>query len=263
MHQGPGRRAIQERTASMGHYKVLFLHALASVIARILPESLWYGIAFRITYPVSFVSWLVRHRTQKSRRLLLHRASDLGVILDRLGSSGRPFPVPMRIKGLEALADLRRRDYGVLWCVQHLPLFRIGVIALAAHGHTPTAVIARLHDPDEQVRVPGLQTALTTLRVGPYVLVRARTILRNGGSVVVAVDTSSGERYNPNAFHLAARTGAKTMFGFVELQKDGYIEVRFVTPPDPFCARADGPEVNALALNNEVRRITVKLYREE
>jgi hypothetical protein len=79
-------------------------------------------------------------------------------------------------------------------------------------------------------------------------------LLRRGGSVFVLVDRKPGV-YSENIFRFAGRVGARVLYCFSELQRDGTIVARFVSPPDPYCKSAESIRENVSALDANIKII--------
>jgi hypothetical protein len=108
---------------------------------------------------------------------------------------------------------------------------------------------------DNAIAIWGLRERLPALRTQPNVLLRARTVLRSGGSVALLLDADRGAPLSPNILRLAGRLGARVVFWWTELECDGTIHVTFAQPPDPSCRTEAGIAANLAALAGQTRRI--------
>ena len=233
----------------------IILPAIARLLTIIIPPANWYRAALFIS---GIVAFLVRLRGAGGLRP--HRYEQ-AILLNRLLAfltrSEQPFPVPWRmepeVRGIMNAATLSGR--GVVFCSAHLPLIKVGVRALMESGRTPTAAIAAEPGVDGRIPIWGLAERLPTFKVQPDVLLRTRTVLRGGGSVLLLVDTIKGD-YSPNIFRLAGVTGATVLFFTAELEGDGCVHVSVFPAPFPACANRTQNTGNLLALDREIGRIS-------
>lgn len=159
----------------------------------------------------------------------------------------------------EALLDAATASgRGVVFCSAHRPLIKVAVRALMETGRTPAVAIAAEPGPDGQISIWGLTQRLPVIKVQPDVLLRASTVLRGGGSVLLLVDTVKG-KYSPNIFRLSSLTGATVVFFTAELETGGIISIRFFHPPRPACRDKDEISANLVALEREIQRISGNL----
>ncbi len=231
------------------------LPAIARVLTILFPPSMWYRTALLISGILALALWLRGGLGLKPHRF--EQAILLNRLLAFLTRAGRPFPVPWRMgaEAREAMDAAASSGRGVVLCSGHLPLIKIGVRALMESGHTPTAAIAAEPGPDGQIPIWGLAERLPTFKVQPDVLLRTRTLLRRGGSVLLLVDTIAGD-YSPNIFRLARATGASVVFFTTELEGDGCVEVRVFQAPYPGCGNQAEIAGNLGALDRQIKRIS-------
>jgi hypothetical protein len=234
----------------------IILPAIARLLVTFLPASTWYRCAWLASGVLaSLLRWRFGGGELKPHRF--EQAILLNRLLAFLTRAGQPFPVPWRMepetRGLMNAATLSGR--GVVFCSAHLPLVKVGVRALMESGRTPTAAIAAEPGVDGRIPIWGLAERLPAFKVKPDVLLRTRTVLRGGGSVLLLVDTIRGD-YSPNIFRLAGVTGATVLFFTTELEGDGCVLVSVF--PAPFSACANRAEItgNVLALDREIKRIS-------
>ncbi len=185
----------------------------------------------------------------------------LNRMLALLTRHDRPFPVPWRMdRGSRALLASARARGGLLLCSAHLPLVKVAVRAFIETGHAPTAAIAESPASDQTIAVWGLRQRLPALKVDPAVLLRTRTLLRAGESVVLLVDRQAGAGYSPNIFRLARATRATVLFFIPELAADGAVEVRLFAAPHPGCETPEQIDWNLQALAAEVRQVNAEHF---
>lgn len=225
---------------------------IARLIATLLPPRLWYWPVFRLSY---WTAPVFRLRPAGPDNDRFHQALLLNRFLGMFTRAGRPFPIPYRVVGATALLEAARDNRGMILCSAHVPLVKVGLRAVMEMGLTPTAAIVETPTEDQRIAIWGLDERLPAILVAPNVLVRARTVLRNHGSVALLIDARSGLPYSPNILRLAGKMGARVVFFFTELQPDGHIEVLFLAPPDPYCSSEETIQANLQALDREVQRI--------
>jgi len=208
----------------------------AHLIARLLPESKWYTAAFQITRFVTAISVPMTGGAPYRANWMLH------YWLKHLFCYNRPFPIPIRAVGAEAIFEARANSKGMVVAAVHVPLTILAVRTLVDLKCPPDAVLAgaggiidgKFWAGGMAERLPGLDVA------NRIVLVKVRNILRRGGVVVGMIDTQLGGSLNGNLLRLLRPLGARLVFMYAELQKNGEILVRFYTPPDPFCCSEEG-----------------------
>lgn len=233
------------------------LPAIARLLTIFLPRPVWYRAALLIGGILAFALWLRRGSGLKPHRF--EQAILLNRLLAFLTRTRRPFPVPWRMgaEARETLDAAASSGRGVVLCSGHLPLIKVGVRAFMESGHSPTAAIAADPGLDGQIPIWGLAERLPTFKVQPDVLLRTRTVLRRGGSILLLVDTIAGD-YSPNIFRLAKATGAAVLFFTTELEGDGCVEVRVFQAPYPGCGNHAEIAGNLLALDRQIKRISGK-----
>ena len=231
------------------------LPAIARALTILLPPPIWYRAALVISG--IFASALRLRGGGGLRPHRFEQAILLNRLLAFLTRTGRPFPVPWRLdaEARETLAAAALSGRGVVLCSAHLPLIKVGVRALMESGHTPTAAIAAEPGPDGRIPIWGLAERLPTFKVQRDVLLRTRTVLRRGGSVLLLVDATSGD-YSPNIFRLAGAVGATVLFYTAELEGDGHVQVRVFAAPFPACGNQAEITGNLLALDTQIQRIS-------
>lgn len=225
------------------------LRVSSRLISLTLPPTFWYRAALAVS---GLGARLLRLTGIGSRRpYRFEQAILLNRMLAYLTRRGEPFPIPWRV-----IEEFQApQGSGVIACSAHLPLIKIAGRALMDSGYAVRASIAARPDPDGCIALWGLRERLPALKVGPSVLLQTRTELRRGSTVILLVDSSSGD-YSPNIFRLARVTGAALLFLTAELAEDGVVEVRFFRPPAPECSSPEEITSNLLALDAAVRQIS-------
>lgn len=147
-----------------------------------------------------------------------------------------PFPIPMRVHGLEVM-DRHAVRGAVLYYTTHLPLGEIALRAVVELGYPipmPVADPGRIVEQDRYL-VTGLAERIPVLPVNPYVLAQMRTLLVEGISVVFLADSEFGGALSANPMRLAGRLGNPVIFSWSELAADRVIDVTIQAAPHPLC----------------------------
>jgi hypothetical protein len=231
------------------------LPAFARLLSLALPPRIWYRCALAMSQLLALLLRLSARTGLRPHRY--ETAILLNRILAFLTRTGRPFPVPWRMDAAShaALDSAAASGQGLVICSAHLPLIKVAVRALMETGRSPEVAIAAEPGPDGRIPIWGLTDRLATIKVGPDVLLRARTVLKRGESVLLLVDTLAGD-YSPNIFRLAGATKANVLFFTAELAGDGCVGVRVFPPPFPACADPQQIAANLQALDREIKRIS-------
>ncbi len=215
-----------------------FTYLVARSIALCFPERLWYLALLRITRIMAFI--IRRLITLTSYRSDLRRGMIDGWLmnawLQHFPGFDRAFPVPISTNGAEDVLEARTNPTGLVYCCVHVPLANFVLSALVEMNCPPTAVVSDVFLlKNGMYPVWGSNERLPGLVTDRDVLLKARTILRHGGSVAAMIDSTLGEPLNRNIFRLIRSLGARVIFAIPELQANGEVLVAFYSPPDPFC----------------------------
>jgi hypothetical protein len=222
--------------------------ALTHSIMHLLPESEWYQATFRITRFMAFISKPFSHGEPYRAEWMLY------FWLKHLIESNRPFPIPTRAVGVEAILEARANSSGFVMVSVHMPLAHLALRSLVEMGFPPDAVLAnKAALRDGKFPVGGRAEGVPGLAAGSgMVLVKARSILRRGGSVAALIDVELGTPLDPSILRLVGAMGARLLFALTEVQKNGEVLTRFYIPPDPFCRTTDGVKSNIAFLKAKV-----------
>jgi len=177
--------------------------------------------------------------------------------LQPLTRSHLVFPIPIRSRGNEVVLRASKNRNGMLICSAHLPLINSILRPLVDMDCTPTAVVSGAAQENEQSPVWGLDRGIPVIEPDKNVLLRAKTILRRGGSVAALIDPGLGEAFNQNIFRLIRHIGAEVVFATAELQGNGDILVEYFAPPDPRCSNDVSVSQNLEALRARIESILV------
>jgi hypothetical protein len=165
----------------------------------------------------------------------------------------RPFPIPIRVEGAEALAEAKTNPHGMGVFSVHLPLTNLTLTTLLDLGYPPDAAVSHPDGlKDGLLPVWGRGVGYPALATSRNVLFGARAILRAGGMVAGLLDTNLGAPLNGNMLHLLGRFGARAVFAIPMLDKDCVVVLRFYTPPDPFCKTPESITANLAFLQNKM-----------
>lgn len=240
------------------HSNKLF-YVAGRCIAPLLPERFWYPA---VLYISRLQALLLRplialspYRKDPRRHIIVSWL--LNSWLRQLSNLGRPFAIPIRIKGEEALIDARSNPYGVIICSVHLPLVHLILRSLAEINCLPAAVVAGQREMRNQ-KIPlwGLEGELPGIVRSLNVLLRVQRVLLQGGAVFALVDTDMGSAIRPNLFRLVRIVGARAVFAIPELLPNGEILIEYSVPPDPLCLSDPSILANMQALQDQIARIS-------
>jgi hypothetical protein len=200
-------------------------------IAHVFPETEWYMATLRITRLLTVIAEPFAGRAPLRAEWMLHIW---------LRCISRPFPIPTRTAGTEALIEARTNPNGMALVSLHVPFFDLILRPLFELGCPPDAVISSVSQIlDGKFRVGGMAESSPALAAqDPNVLLKARRILQRGGMVAALIDANN--RLNPNILRLVGSVGARLLFYVSEMQENGEILFRFLPPPDPFCRTPEG-----------------------
>src|ERR1700745_4404587 len=99
-----------------------FFHFFARLVVLVLPARLWYPSIFRISRLQAFILRVLigvsPYRTDRRRTILLSWLMNSW--LQALSTLERPFPIPIRVKGEEAITRAAGHPHGMAICSVHL-----------------------------------------------------------------------------------------------------------------------------------------------
>ena len=153
-----------------------------------------------------------------------------------------PFPIPCKWFNAEVLRGKPEDSgKGTLYCWTHVPLVEVPLRVLVELGHRPDVMVAhpgKIVDGECYV-IPGLTTRLHSISSDRLLLLRVRTALRDGKSVVCTADREMFGPIMGDVLRVAGRAGARVVFAWAERMKDGTIKVFFREAPHPYCESAE------------------------
>jgi hypothetical protein len=213
-----------------------FPDRVKSIIARsivsLLPAFEWHAAAVRVSRLLAQIMRWTHYRTDPGKEII--ETSVLKSLLHIISALGKPFPIPIRTRGAEALLGAWNHPHGIVICSVHFPLWNSILRSLVELNCSPTAVLGGAR-PNGKLPVWGSVVELPALPINQCILIKVQRILRSGGSVATMIDTFLGDPLNPNILKLVGSLGARAIFATTELDDNGEILVRFSNPPDPFC----------------------------
>ncbi len=146
-------------------------------------------------------------------------------------------PVPVRVHGQDAL-DRYSATGPVLYYTAHLAMSDVPLRVLIEQGYpipVPIADEGRIVD-GGCYPVVGMQMPIPALCAGPSVLLRARTLLKEGRSIACMADRDLlDDQLNGNPLRLAGRMRVPVVLMWAELAEDGVVDVTFRAAPHPWC----------------------------
>jgi hypothetical protein len=219
------------------------------IVARFVPNRRWYRAAVCIS----------RLHARLAGAMGGNRVLTEAVVLDgwlrELTFLGA-YPIPWRLAKGDGIGsgDPQR---GILYCWTHMPLCSMPLHAWVEMGYEPPPVVA---DPghivgDNEFMVPGQTKRAQAIPTTLHVLMRIRTVLREGGAVACFADAEIGGPMSSYALRIARQTGARVVFQWAERRPDGVIDIYIINAPRPLNESEEDIEVNMEFLRVEKRRI--------
>jgi hypothetical protein len=164
------------------------------------------------------------------------------------------FAIPWRLHGRDVL-DHYNALGPILYCTLHAPLCEMPLRVLIEVGGYPVPIPVadpgRIVDQDKWL-VPGMERRIPSLSATDSPLMRTRTLLRRGQSVVCLADRSFAGDFYANPMRLAGRLAVPVIFSWAELGPDGVVDVTFQAVPHPLCETEEAITQN-LSFLEEIR----------
>ncbi len=228
-----------------------------SLISILVPKSKWYATSLGIArflgrtagvfapkqVNVSIASFVPR---------LLHR------YLDQLASYDPFFPIPLVIEGEEHLKAYLDEPGGFVIASAHIPFLKMVlplVRNLAEGKRELRAVLRHPEGPEKNLLYAWNDKPWLALRADHTLLIHARSLLRGGGCMILAVDRDQGEVISANIFRFVGKLQSRVLTSFTELLPDGRIILRLMVPPGPRCKTDQEIQANLHFVAENVRRI--------
>ncbi len=207
------------------------------VVVITLPAKYWYRIAYYVSH---FFGLISRQALLGKLSVQYQRAYRLNRLLSLFTRSGKAFDIPIKITGLELLHSTQN---GLAICSVHLPLIKVGIRAILDSGFEIDAMIAGMTGSDGKMAFWGTTKRVKTIASAEAnVLIKARSVLKENGSISLMIDTNLGNPLSPNMLRFCGKVGAKVVFLLAELADDHSVVVHLVSPPYPYCE--DDNQVN-------------------
>ena len=225
------------------------------VVSICLPKRRWYGVALGMARTLAGgAGWLApaaNNATDASLApRLLHR------FLDILAEHSRDFPIPVVVEGEEFLREYAAQPGGFVICSAHIPFVKL-IFPLARKiigEQREVRVVAREPVGDNEVSAWSGEN-LKAVRTDHAVLLHTRSLLRQNGCLLLAVDKEQGEFISSNIFRFVGKMNSRILMFFTQLQPDGRILIRIMLPPGPHCRSEEEIRANLDFVAENVRRI--------
>jgi len=210
----------------------------AAWTALLVPTSLWYQTALELSRLQALILRPIIGFTpyRRDRRRSVMVAWLLSSWLQQLTRIKRSFPIEIETEGQHQVIEASQHPGGLVICSVHVPLVYAVLHSLVDIGVPPTGVVAGEREKQHgKIPVWGRQVDLPAIPVNQYVLLKVRTILREGGAVFALIDAGFGDSPRRNIFRLIGKVGARAVLAVAALGPTGEIIVEYFDPPDPFC----------------------------
>ncbi len=181
---------------------------------------------------------------------LVHR------FLDVIAESGRYFPIPTRVEGMEILQAAADTGEGFVCCTAHVPLVKlfIPVVSQALRPDAELVVTVKYANAAGRVEVWNAEP-LRAIETGNGVLLHTRSLLRRGGCLLMLADKEQGEYISSNIFRFVGKVKSRIIMGFPHLLPDGTVLLQIVEAPAPECRNEVEIRANLDFIAQNVRSI--------
>ena len=181
---------------------------------------------------------------------LMHR------FLDILSESGRHFPIPTRVEGLELLQAVAAREGGFVCCAAHVPLVKlfIPVVRQVLRPGVELVATVKYAQADGYVDIWN-DKPVRAIETGHGVLLQTRSLLRRGGCLLMLADKEQGEYISSNIFRFVGKVHSRVIMGFPHLLADGVVLLQIVEAPAPECRNEVEIRANLDFIAQNVRAI--------
>ncbi len=225
------------------------------LIAVLLPASRWYSVSLGISrFLGRTAGWLAPTTNTASQNSLVPRL--LHRFLDILATHDPYFTIPLVIEGEEILRDYAAQPGGFVCCSAHIPFVKmlLPVVRRVVGDRRECRIVAREPVGDNEVAAWN-DGNWKAIRTDHAVLLHTRSLLRNNGCLLLAVDKEQGEFISSNIFRFVGKMHSRVLMSFTQLQPDGRILLRIMLPPGPQCKNEDEIRANLDFVAENVRRI--------
>ncbi len=255
MQFGNGRalgRALSEGRQRLTNW--LFL-ATCWLISVLLPKSRWYGAALSIAHLLArSTGWIKPAGNNVTDASLAPRI--LHRFLDILSTHSRHFPIPVVVEGEAYLREYAAQSGGFVICSAHIPFVKLifPLVRQVIGDQRPARVVAREPEGDNEVTAWN-DGNWKAIRTDHAVLLHTRSLLRQNGCLMLAVDKERGEFISSNIFRFVGKMHSRILMFFTQLRPDGQILLRIMLPPGPGCRSEEEIRANLDFVAENVRRI--------
>ncbi len=225
------------------------------LISKLLPESRWYRTALALSRLLAGTAgWLAPSSHGVSQASLVPRL--LHRFLDLLSTHKKYFPIPVVVMGEEHLRDYIAQPGGFVCCSAHIPFVKLflPLVRRLVGEERELRVIAREPVGDNEVSAWN-DEHWKAIRTDHAVLLHTRSLLRQNGCLMLAVDKEQGEFISSNIFRFVGKMNSRILMWFTQLQPDGSILLRIMLPPGPHCRSEDEIRANLDFVAENVRLI--------
>ena len=245
-------RALSEGRQRLTNW--LFI-AACWLISVLLPKRLWYGAALRISlFLAGGTGWVKPAGNNVTDASLAPRI--LHRLIDILSVRSRYFPIPVVVEGEEYLREYAAQSGGFVICSAHIPFVKLifPLVRQVIGDQRQARVIAREPEGDNEVTAWN-DGNWKAIRTDHAVLLHTRSLLRQNGCLMLAVDKERGEFISSNIFRFVGKMHSRILMFFTQLRPDGKILLRIMLPPGPGCRSEDEIRANLDFVAGNVRRI--------
>lgn len=232
-----------------------FLKICSMFIIRFFPVHDWYKISLFITYFTRFKLSLL---LIKKIPLAFIRARDMDTLMGFITRSGKAFSIPFRLKTQASIEHVS----GIVLCTVHLPLVKVAIRGYMEEINKIDTAIVGAKPKHGLMAVWGMTEKIPAIERSSHVLLKAKRILMNKGTIVLMIDNARTGIYSPNILHLCGKIQSRLVFFIAELTHEGIVECNYLNPPFPYCESEFAISENLVFLKQKYDQI-LKKYREQ
>jgi hypothetical protein len=220
-----------------------------------LPASRWYGAALAVSRVLARgAGWLSPKTSTVTQSSLVPRL--LHRFLDLLSTHNPYFFIPVVVEGVQFLREYAAQEGGFVCCSAHIPFVKLflPLVRQVVGDQRQLRVIAREPVGDNEVSAWN-DEHWKAIRTDHAVLLHTRSLLRQNGCLMLAVDKEQGEFISSNIFRFVGKMNSRILMWFTQLQPDGKILLRIMLPPGPRCRSEEEIRANLDFVAGNVKRI--------
>lgn len=200
---------------------------LCAIIVLLTPPSYWYTLTFRTYQFSTHLNFMFKNESENFEHIRLKLFYRMATLLKRTDVA---FHVPYQFNSNQV-----SNHPGVLYCSMHLPLIEVAIKVLIENNYGIEAAIAAKTSKDLTISILGMAEKFPAIKVGPNTLLKTKSILTKGSSVIVLVDRLALDDLSPNSMKICRLSSAKVVFVFTKLEKHGVIHCWLEEAPFPYC----------------------------